>query len=193
MSASRETRGSSPVILVRYRERGVQLDPLAVSTQKLGTRRMERPCSSAWNALCHRNSPSTSCSACFSPSSAFRRLRISFAALFVNVTAVISTGCSPWHLTRCATRHVRTRVFPDPGPAKIWSGTSGGEVTAEVSWHLTMQLHLHSPLSWAAFSDARYGYRSVARPEVVIVGGRRRWGAPLSLRSVTLGWKRHLG
>jgi hypothetical protein len=28
---------------------------------------------------------------------------------------------------------VSTRVFPDPGPARIWRGTSGGEVTAAVS------------------------------------------------------------
>jgi hypothetical protein len=37
---------------------------------------------------------------------------ISFAALFVNVTAQIFLGSMWWWSTMCATRHVSTRVFP---------------------------------------------------------------------------------
>src|SRR3990170_6126268 len=50
------------------------------------------------------------------------RLAISRAALFVNVTAMISPGGMPSSPSRKATRYVRTRVFPDPGPASTRTG-----------------------------------------------------------------------
>ena len=49
---------------------------------------------------------------------------ISPAALFVNVIARISFGFTPCVARRCATRCVRTRVFPEPAPAITSSGPS---------------------------------------------------------------------
>ena len=52
------------------------------------------------------------------------RPRISSAALFVNVTARISSGAArPAAISR-AVRYAITRVFPDPAPATIRSGPS---------------------------------------------------------------------
>ena len=52
-----------------------------------------------------------------------RRSRISFAALFVKVTASTCAGSTPC-ASRYATRMVITRVFPVPAPARISSGPS---------------------------------------------------------------------
>src|SRR3970282_2689401 len=54
------------------------------------------------------------------------RLAISRAALLVNVTAMISPGGMPSSPSRKATRYVRTRVFPDPGPASTRTGPGVG-------------------------------------------------------------------
>src|SRR2546423_6334406 len=69
-----------------------------------------------------------------------RRVRISPAALFVNVIARISFGFTPQALIRCATRWVRTRVFPEPAPAITSSGPS---VVSTAS-------------CWTGFRSARY-------------------------------------
>ena len=58
------------------------------------------------------------------PSMSSSRSRISPAALFVNVIARISCGLTPIALIRCATRCVRTRVFPEPAPATTSIGPS---------------------------------------------------------------------
>lgn len=119
---------ASPVVGVGNGEVVVQVDPPAVSAQVSRARCMECPCHELRPNP--QLSPSTSWSASLGPRSTFNRFRISFAALFVNVTAVIWCGLYPCRLTRCATREVSTRVLPDPGPARIWRGTSGGAVTA---------------------------------------------------------------
>lgn len=54
-----------------------------------------------------------------SPINGLSRFRISAAALLVKVTAQIRGAGILWWCTRCATRHVKTRVLPEPGPAKI--------------------------------------------------------------------------
>ena len=58
------------------------------------------------------------------PSVRSTRSFISPAALFVKVIARISFGFTPHAARRCATRYVRTRVFPDPAPAITSSGPS---------------------------------------------------------------------
>ena len=52
------------------------------------------------------------------------RSRISLAALFVNVIAIILYGDTPHSLTRYAILYVSTRVLPLPAPAKIKTGPS---------------------------------------------------------------------
>ncbi len=52
------------------------------------------------------------------------RVRISPAALFVNVIARISLGWTPTAAIRWTTRWVRTRVLPEPAPATTSSGPS---------------------------------------------------------------------
>src|SRR2546423_4811875 len=69
-----------------------------------------------------------------------RRVRISPAALFVNVIARTSFGFTPQALIRCAARWVRTRVFPEPAPAITSSGPS---VVSTAS-------------CWTGFRSARY-------------------------------------
>ena len=89
--------------------------------------------------------PSMRASASFCPNNTPNRFFISLAALFVKVTAVISIGRYPCFLTRWATREVRTLVLPDPGPARIWSGISGGWITAwvlVVYWYLEFGIYL---------------------------------------------------
>jgi hypothetical protein len=58
------------------------------------------------------------------PSCRSTRSFISAAALFVKVIARISFGFTPCAASRCATRWVSTRVFPDPAPAITSSGPS---------------------------------------------------------------------
>ena len=58
------------------------------------------------------------------PSRPSSRVRISPAALFVNVIARISWGLTPQASIRCATRYVSTRVLPEPAPATTSSGPS---------------------------------------------------------------------
>src|SRR5215207_6373105 len=58
------------------------------------------------------------------PTSASTRSRISWAALLVNVIARISPGAACPVPTRWAIRWVRTRVLPEPAPARISSGPS---------------------------------------------------------------------
>src|SRR5213592_956142 len=53
------------------------------------------------------------------------RVRISPAALFVNVTAKIRCGAIPCFVMRWAIRAVRTRVFPEPAPARTRSAPPG--------------------------------------------------------------------
>src|SRR5437868_2126248 len=74
------------------------------------------------------------------PSRSPRRSRISPAALFVNVIARISGGFAPTAFRRCATRCVRTRVFPDPAPAITSTGPSVVRTASR----------------WAGFRSARY-------------------------------------
>ena len=50
------------------------------------------------------------------------RSRISPAALFVNVTARMRVGSTPWCSMRRAMRVVSTRVLPEPAPASTSSG-----------------------------------------------------------------------
>src|SRR3989440_11763310 len=76
------------------------------------------------------------------PSRSSSRERISPAALFVNVIARISFGFTPQALIRCATRWVRTRVFPEPAPAITSSGPS---VVSTAS-------------CWTGFRSARYSF-----------------------------------
>src|SRR5687768_2458842 len=57
------------------------------------------------------------------PTSQRIRARISSAALFVNVIDRIALGRTP-DRSRCATRYVMTRVFPEPAPATIRTGPS---------------------------------------------------------------------
>ena len=57
----------------------------------------------------------------FFPTSARTRLRITRAALFVKVTAMMLRAATPFSMSR-AIRCVTTRVFPDPGPASTRSG-----------------------------------------------------------------------
>ncbi len=58
------------------------------------------------------------------PSSVSTRLRISSAALFVNVTASTSSGAASPLPMMYAMRVVMTRVLPEPAPARISSGPS---------------------------------------------------------------------
>ena len=51
-----------------------------------------------------------------------RRSFISFAALFVNVTARIFLGFTPHSRIKYAILDVKSFVFPDPAPAKTKSG-----------------------------------------------------------------------
>jgi hypothetical protein len=60
----------------------------------------------------------------------------------LKLTAVISHGCNPQCCTRYATLAVRTRVFPDPGPARICNGISRGKVTADIHASLANQSRL---------------------------------------------------
>ena len=73
------------------------------------------------------------------PSIRSSRSRISPAALFVNVIARISFGFTPHARMRCATRYVRTRVFPEPAPATTRSGPSVASTASR----------------WASFRSAR--------------------------------------
>ena len=111
-----------------------------------------------WRHTWKKAVPSIRASASFWPNNTPNRFFISLAALLVKVTAVISIGRYPCFLTRWATREVSTLVFPDPGPARIWSGISGGWITAGrsvVYWYLEIW---YLPLSWAGLSEDRYGY-----------------------------------
>src|SRR6185312_7317747 len=74
------------------------------------------------------------------PSVRSTRSFISPAALFVKVIARISFGFTPCAVSRCATRWVSTRVFPEPAPAITSSGPS---VVSTAS-------------RWAGFRLARY-------------------------------------
>ena len=56
--------------------------------------------------------------------SAARRSRISAAALLVNVMARTCQGLTPRSPSICAMRKVRTRVLPEPAPARTSSGPS---------------------------------------------------------------------
>src|SRR5215471_5254815 len=58
------------------------------------------------------------------PTSESTRLAISDAALLVNVTARIESGCTPTPSIKCAIRYVMTRVLPLPAPARISTGPS---------------------------------------------------------------------
>src|SRR5271157_5200468 len=58
------------------------------------------------------------------PMSVTIRFFISSVALFVNVTAKIEEGGTPFSLTRYAMRWVITLVLPEPAPASIRSGPS---------------------------------------------------------------------
>ena len=71
---------------------------------------------------------------------ALERLRISPAALFVNVIARISFGFTPQAAIRCAMRCVSTRVLPEPAPATTSSGPSVARTASR----------------WAGFRSARY-------------------------------------
>ncbi len=60
------------------------------------------------------------------------RLRISSAALFVNVTARIASAGTPLAM-RCAIRNVMARVLPVPAPARISTGPSVVSAAARCS------------------------------------------------------------
>jgi len=72
---------------------------------------------SAWNVPAWTSRPP-------SPTRLMIRSRSSAAALFVNVTARIRKGGTPLTPTRYAIRCARTRVFPEPAPARISNGPS---------------------------------------------------------------------
>lgn len=55
---------------------------------------------------------------------------ISFAALLVNVTTIISSGIIFCSLTSHATLEVSTRVFPEPGGAEMDKAPLAGWVAA---------------------------------------------------------------
>jgi hypothetical protein len=87
----------------------------AASRWCVRSRRLHRP----WNVPIHM--PRV-----FTGSIAERRVSISFAALFVNVTAMMPAGdtCPVW--ISQAMRVVSTRVLPDPAPARmraLWDGS----------------------------------------------------------------------
>ena len=69
----------------------------------------------AWNVNTHSPSVSTM---------AARRVRISSAALLVNVMAKILYGRTPQSSMRCAMRWVSRRVLPLPAPAVTSTGPS---------------------------------------------------------------------
>src|ERR1700737_3886459 len=78
-------------------------------------RRIRAP--AAWNVATQSRSAS-------GPTSFSTRSRSSPAALFVKVTARISGARARRSRRRCAMRWVRTRVFPEPAPARMSSGPS---------------------------------------------------------------------
>ncbi len=72
---------------------------------------------SAWNVPAWTSRPG-------SPTRLMIRSRSSAAAWFVKVTARIRHGATPLTPTRYAIRWARTRVLPEPAPARIRSGPS---------------------------------------------------------------------
>src|SRR5882672_9117177 len=98
------------------------------------------------------------------------RVSISLAALFVNVTASTPPGPTLPVWISQAMRVVRTRVFPEPAPARISADWSGRVTAASCSG-----LRFSRRLCIRAFANARfYRRRSAAfasglHPDLVIV------------------------
>ena len=91
-----------------------------------GASRRSSRADSEWNVEIHIREQS----AC---KSADTRVRISSAALFVNVTASTpSAGASPV-ATMCAMRWAMTRVLPDPAPARISTAPSACSTASRCS------------------------------------------------------------
>src|SRR6185436_8517891 len=91
------------------------------------------------------------------------RSRISRAALFVNVKARTEPSWTPRSRTRCATRPVRTRVFPLPAPARMRRGPPG----CSTAWR------------WTGFSSTRRSvFQSDLEVEIVFLGRPGRIRAP---------------